>query len=431
MPVVRHEQDRALGTIRRAQQCFERKDGDLAVVDGDLEAALELLVDGVHDHRDDALVARHGLLHLVDELVARVNITPEEHLERLLADQLSDVRVRGPARVVLVSALVAEARIGHAREESGAAHLGQRRHRRQHRRDREVPVPARRAPRDGAPPSLLAQALKDLHRRRVAHAVHQDEEQAPMLAALEELRDHALGHVLDGEHFVRGLPGLDPRHVCLGEALVVRTGHGVDGAVEPADGSHQGVARATHPAQALAGPVEEAALFGIAARELDRRLPRRAMLGERWAHPTRKQPGREARRHLSSLDVFRAANGAIEMVRAQVVERSEHALQRLGAGRVNELGQRSSDSSLARSVAGGQPVARRGEGRSPTAHRVLLGSIEESPVGFVFHRQYPFEQGLRASSCVRPSHFVGEPGRDARDLAVHEATQVRVLALLH
>src|SRR5262249_60988353 len=108
-----------------------------------------------------------------------------------------------------------------------------------------------------------------------------------------------------------------------------------------------------HPAEAVARPVEEAALVGVAAGELDRGLPRRAMLGELRAHPTSEQPGRQARRHLPSLDVFGAANGAIETVRAQVVERREHGFQRLGAWCVDELSQRSSNSSLARGVAGG------------------------------------------------------------------------------
>src|SRR5690242_3376541 len=101
-----------------------------------------------------------------------------------------------------------------------------------------------------------------------------------MLAALEELGDDALRNVLDGQHIVRWLPGLDPRHVRLSETLVVGTSHSVDGSVQALGRGRQVIASAAHPAKTLTRPVEEAALFGVPACQLDGRLPRRAVLCE-------------------------------------------------------------------------------------------------------------------------------------------------------
>ena len=72
MPVVGDQQDGALGALGGAQQRFQWKDGCAAVVDAHLDAALELFVDGVHHHRDHALIASDGALHLVDQLVVAV-----------------------------------------------------------------------------------------------------------------------------------------------------------------------------------------------------------------------------------------------------------------------------------------------------------------------------------------------------------------------
>lgn len=226
--------------------------------------------------------------------------------------------------------------------------------------------------------------------------------------------------MLDGQHLVRRLAGIDPRHVAVREALVVGARRGVDRLAELAHRSHERVARAAHAAQGLARPVEEATFLGVAPCEVDGGLPLRAVLGELGAYPTREQPGRETCGHLAAREMLLAAQRTIETMRAQMVERLQQRFQRLGAGRLDELDQRSRDRDLPRRVARREPVAGRGEGRGPTAQGVLLRAFEKPSVGFVLHREHRFEQRPRGTGRVGAAHLVGEVGRDARDLSVHE-----------